>query len=428
MVRLKDGAAATLAPYVLGVRKASSPDSTTVVIEFADPVAPALSNLALLPILPQHVWGPLAAGNGAKLKSAQISAKSVCGGPYRFTKYVPKQITLVERWPESYSAPKSKVKQIGWQPFNSDAGMLEALTRGDIDLVDILSSRTIPAGLDETKKDNVDVNYRPGSSWYMVGFNSNPKKPKHRELLDPRVRDALANATDKARVVKEILYGHGDPGSSIVPPANTKWNDPSIKPEPFDIDLANSKLDRLGYPRKGGVRTANGQPMEYDLLVSTDFTSPDRMFAIINDGWEKVGVKLSPKILDPNAMLEAITSPDGKYLSYDVEVWNWGGNQDPNFILSILTTQQIGGFSDTAFSDPSYDRLFQEQLHELDENRRIGLVHQMQQIAFQKKPYIVLSYVNAYAGWGSSWKGLELTNLGVQLLSSKRWADSVRSS
>jgi len=66
----------------------------------------------------------------------------------------------------------------------------------------------------------------------------------------------------------------------------------------------------------------------------------------------------------------------------------WGGDVDPNFILSIFTTDRSATGVTVAWSNPEYDKLFLQQESTIDVQKRIELVHQMQQIVYQDTPYI----------------------------------------
>lgn len=424
IVKHRAGPTAFLASYVAGIKNAHAPDDSTLVVDLSDQTAPLLSNLAFIPILPEHVWGPLARGTGAKLASFKVDADVVCCGPYRLARYVQNQITIVEQWEHSYG-PKPRVRTIGWQKFGSDASALDALQHNRADIID--TGITLPFGLDKLRNAGFNVRYAPGLLWYQLGFNCNPKKPRHRELLDARVRTALSHAIDKRRIVASLLYGHGQIGSTIVAPAMGKWHDPSLRSETFDPELAGHLLDKVGHRKgSGGVRQANGHAMSYTMNVSTDYTAPDRMFEIIAHGWEQVGIKLNAKILDPAAMFDAVSGPHGKYLNSDVFLWDWRGTPDPNFILSILTSSQLGALSDSAFSNKQYDSLFLKQAHETNEAKRVALVHQLQRIIYREKPYVVLCYVNSYDAARKGWAGLDLSPLGVQTQPSKQWVYSLR--
>ncbi len=114
----------------------------------------------------------------------------------------------------------------------------------------------------------------------------------------------------------------------MVPPATGKWHDP-IQPLPFDLAKANQLLDQAGYKMgPGGVRTANGHPMKYQVDFSSDQNGPgDRLFQIIQADYKKIGVQLTQRVLDPSAEFNAITA--NKYRNYNLAMWYWVPIADP---------------------------------------------------------------------------------------------------
>ena len=48
---------------------------------------------------------------------------------------------------------------------------------------------------------------------------------------------------------------------------------------------------------------------------------------------------------------DAITAPNNKYLGFDLAMWDWAALIDPDFMLSVVTCAQYGGWSDTGFCD-----------------------------------------------------------------------------
>ena len=42
-------------------------------------------------------------------------------------------------------------------------------------------------------------------------------------------------------------------------------------------------------------------------------------------------------------------------------MWDWVGYVDPDFVLSVVGCDQYGGWSDTAYCNPAYDKLYQKQ-------------------------------------------------------------------
>ena len=96
--------------------------------------------------------------------------------------------------------------------------------------------------------------------------------------------------------------------------------------------------------------------------------------------------------------------------NYDMFLWGWGGDPDPNFILSIFTTAQINSWSDCAWSDPQYDKLFLEQQTTIDPTKRADIVHQMEQIIYQQSPYIPTAYPESVEAYNyKDWQGWQST-------------------
>ena len=99
-------------------------------------------------------------------------------------------------------------------------------------------------------------------------------------------------------------------------------------------------------------------------------------------------------MIDDGALGDKQYNYDGDQFApdFDMFIWGWGGDVDPNFILSILTTGSIESWSDCNWSNAEYDKLFLEQQTTIDVQERIALVQQMQQIVYDESPYIPLVY------------------------------------
>ena len=59
----------------------------------------------------------------------------------------------------------------------------------------------------------------------------------------------------------------------------------------------------------------------------------------------------------------------------------WSGSPDPDFLLSLLTTGQIGRSSDSNYSNPTYDRLFEAQRRAATVDERRAIVQRMLDLA-----------------------------------------------
>jgi len=117
-------------------------------------------------------------------------------------------------------------------------------------------------------------------------------------------------------------------------------------------------------------------------------------------------VQITEQPMDDTAASNAIEAPGTKYLSFDLAMWDWIPNIDPDFILSVLGCNQYGSWSDTAYCNPAYDKLYQEQGVAVNPQKRLQVVDQMQQIIYNARPYIVLTNDDEVDAWSPHFAGL----------------------
>ncbi len=404
IVKFASGATANSAGYVAHLKSATAPNATTLVLTYAQPVANVLSQVQQAPILPQHIWAQYAAGNGKALKTFQNNAPVVSGGPFILTKYTPKQVALFKKDPGFYG-PKPHIDGFGLQFFQTTDAEVTALKSGQLDGVEVPVPPTSVAAL---KAAHFEVRSSPGVAFDDFIINSNPQQDaSHAELLNPLVRQAFDRAIDRQAIVATSLLGHGQPGSTIIPPATGSWSDPSIRPTQFSLATANQLLDNAGYKiGAGGVRVAGGHPMSYTVIMPSDLAGQygNRSFQIIQSGFKKIGVQLNLKVLDPSAAYDAITA--NNYRNFELSMWDWFPLTDPDFMLSVLTCNSFNVWNDTGYCSKAYDSLYSRQSAAMDPGQRRQLVYQMQHMIAASAPYLVIDYPDSIEAQSSHWSSL----------------------
>ena len=142
--------------------------------------------------------------------------------------------------------------------------MLAALKSNGLDYVDSVP-QTVAASLGTSG--DIQVVKGQGSEVRDFGFNSSPKKKKNRELLDPKLRDALSHAFDRKQIIDVVFRGLADPRATFLTPISAPYMNTDLKPEKYDLALANSMLDKLGYKRgSDGIRRTPGAELAPDVL------------------------------------------------------------------------------------------------------------------------------------------------------------------
>jgi peptide/nickel transport system substrate-binding protein len=325
----------------------------------------------------------------------------VSGGTFVLTKFTKDQIALFKRNPSFYG-PKPHIEGFGLRMFSNDDALVSAMKSGEIDAIESVP----PTAIDTLKKAGVVVNQVPGVTTNDFIFNANTKKKNNRELLNLKLREAFAHAIDRDKIIKVVWLDTAKPATSFIPPSTGDWHNPNLQPESFDLAEANKLLDELGY-KKGsdGVRTAEGHKMSYEVVTPNDLTGLDRTFQIIQADFNKIGVELKQKSLDSSAAFDVISAPDSKYLNFDLAMWDWVPLIDPDFMLSVVTCAQYGGWSDSGYCNKPYDAMYSEQGTTLDQAKRREIVWNMQQKLFNERPYILLNYESWISAHGKGWDG-----------------------
>jgi peptide/nickel transport system substrate-binding protein len=398
ILKYHKGPAAALSGGVEGLVLAEAPNPTTLVLHYAKGVGAALGALQTLWILPEHVWAPHVGAKGAGLQMFANPAPIVSAGPFMLTKFKKEQVVLFRRNP-SYYGQAAHIDGFGIQQYSSGDAMLQALKNNELDAAIELSGVEANALKAEP---TIRVVNEPGYYWDALGFNSNPTRTSHRELLNPTVRLAMAEAIDTASLSNTLFLGYTKPAATQLPAG--QYSDPTLKAPAFDVAAANKLLDGLGYSRgSNGIRVAEGKPMEYELLVPSGTGSAERVAQLVSAALANIGVKATAKILDNSAYWTAVTGPSFKYTQSQLFIDSWENYPDPNFILSLMTCAQRGGLNETGYCNPNYDKLFAEQASATSSTSRKRLVNDIELMLYRERPYSVFYDETALTGWRTGW-------------------------
>lgn len=409
VVKYKDGPTSNFAEYLLDLTNATATDPTTVVLHFSQPLPSALSLAGDMLVLPEHIWAPYATGDGAGLKTFSNSPTPghpvVSGAPWMLTTYTTNAVALFARNPH-YFAKAPLLDGFGVQFFASPDAAVTALKSGEIDVLQGVPPTTV-ATLSPTAFHTASV---PSIDDHGLAINPNPNKSNNKELLQPEVRMAFEYAVDRNAIAQQVFLGHAQPGSTIIPPANGSFHN-ALAALPFDLNKANQLLDQAGFARgPDGIRMAQGHPMAYPVLI---LPADQREFQILQGDFAKIGVTLTANALDAKAQSAAISAPDKMYLNYDMAlVTGTSGGYDPDFGLSTFTCFERGVLPATGYCDPAYDKLYFQQ-KTAPAADRIKVIDQMQQMVYDSRAFIVVTYNDELVAWSNRWTGFMVTPRGI---------------
>ncbi len=398
------------AQWLADMVSAKASNATTVDVTFKGPQAfdPALA----IPIIPKHIWD----GKNAAEIQKFANDTPVGTGPFMFDSWQRGQTITVKRNP-NFWGPQPGPASVIWVLYQNEDVMAQGLQGGDVDILPEIPP-TIWDGL--AGASGVKPVSLPGFSFHHIGINvsTNPKSGGNPLLLNRSVRQALSSAVDRNQLVQIALAGHGQPGSVLLPPAFGDYQLQIPAEQAFNANQtkANQLLDAAGFTTKAsdGTRSgADGKPLEFRLIAIDATTVDVRAAQLFRDAAAKVGIKLNLQTMDENTLGAAVYNAGAP--DWDIFVWGWdSGVNDPDYLLGVPLTSQIGGNNDVYYANKAYDALYAKQAAELDKTTRTDLVHQMQQQFYDDCAYIVMWYQDKLQGYRTdTWTGWTETPGGI---------------
>ncbi len=381
-----------------------SEGSYDIYIRTSFPYAPFLSGIVTIPIVPQYYWegeDPLNFDNNPPVGS----------GPFYYgLSGLPESVGILERNPmwfhERVHGWQIHVDTLQYKTETSDSTAWTELTSTP-PLVDVLLSVPAETYLTVNSVDYPNLVPFAGSTGFVYELNLNQMTDDIRDdlsdtygffktgensqiLLNEDVKRAFALINDKQAFIDDALLGLGTVANSLVPDCSPWHWDPENPIEPSITEARQTLMDAgWAYDSEGAPATGSTCP-----LYRADGEDPlsFRFFTLnTEDEWENgavlyqqaaqdAGIELNLELLSSNDMNSAWSTAN-----YDVWLWDWifTPTSEPSIdILSVMTTMEIGSWSDVYYSNATFDALYNESLLCTDPVARQAILDRMQEIAY----------------------------------------------
>jgi peptide/nickel transport system substrate-binding protein len=387
------GHGALFTSYTDNITSIETPDKETVVIHTKRPDARIVGGLFIY-ILPKHIWGkvPVKELTG----SYQPDIPLVGSGPYVVTDFQPNRFLRMERNPD-FRGPAPAYDKIEFVRYGNQDAAERALQLGDVDIVPEVSA----GGFERIGQQSDIQTFQAASPAYTeLAFNLCPPKVcpdanRNPAVTDRAVRQAVAYAVDRSRINAIAAQNTSFPAHGILPSFYKSFYEQPADDYPYDPAKAKQILDDAGWKENGdGPRTKGDEELSFNLYVRSESSYNIQAAKLIAEEAGAVGIDFNVQVVSTDKLYDlTVRKVDGKPApDYDTFIWGWGGDPyDPSFLLSVLTTDEIGGSSDSYYSNPEYDRLFKQQAGEYDNAARKEIIQRMVAITQRDLPYLVLT-------------------------------------
>ncbi len=386
--------------YTSTITKAVAQDDTTLVLYVKRP-SPIMYHLAVY-ILPEHIWKNI---DGKRVKSYKNEPEGgepvVGGGPYVLVERRKGEFLRFEANPNFYGGQPT-ADEVVFRVYKNTDAIAEALRKGEVDYANDLSANVFDSLAGTDGITTVPSVY---SGFNQIAFNmgaaltdGTPIGNGSKLILDPQVRLAIAQATDRQALADKVYGGYASPGSTVIPPLYADLHLQPADQVTFDLAAANATLEAAGYTmRDDGVRVSpDGERMSLRLLGRQESSESQKVVEYVKDWLSQIGIEVDVRIVSEDTLYEKVGNGD-----YDMFEWGWVVEPDPDYQLSTFTCGQrsteddgtiIAGLSDSFYCDAEYDQLYKDQKLETDTAKRAEIVRQMQQKLYDSNAYVVTVY------------------------------------
>lgn len=347
-------------------------DDYTVKFKLEEPFAPFLSTLTF-GILPQHSWNEVASGN---FNLAGLNLKPNGTGPFEFKSLVKdkngniKSYTLNQN-PDFY-ANKPYLDTIIFKFYPDFQSAVEALKNKNI-----LGISYLPKNLKQEIQDTKPYHFISLNLPQYSALFINQKGNKI--LLDNNIRQAMAYAIDRQKIVAEVLNNEGKIIDSPILEGFIGHN-PDVKQYNYNLQKAEEILNSTDWKKEDdGFRKKDDQVLEI-TLTTVNKQENQQTAEIIKQNFETIGIKLNIKLVDALVFQSEVIKPRNYQLLLYSEIigsdpdpfpfWHSSQMEDPGLSLSIFTNKKI-------------DSLLEEARSTADINERAGKYKEFQNLLAQ---------------------------------------------
>ena len=341
-------------------------DDYTVETVLESPTAYWLELLGFYPLSPVNKTCVETYGTPAWTRPENI----VTNGPYRIVFRRLRDRIRLEKRDDYWDADNVSIRTIDALAVESVTTEFNLYETGKIDWVPKLASLMSKEIL---KTDPPRDDFNPGTQFgtYFYSFNTT-RKP----LDDPRVRQALVMAIDRAEILRTVGAGE-EPSRSFCPPGIQGYESPLCPEE--NIEAAQKLLAEAGYP------DGEGFP-KIDILYNYQ-EDHQAIAELIRKQWQRgLGINVATRNEEWGTYLSS-----QRQLNYDVIRRAWVGDYlDPNTFLDMFVTG--GENNNTGWSNTEYDQLIESAQSELDSEKRLAILREAEVILMKEGPLLPLFF------------------------------------
>lgn len=308
-----------------------------VIVRFDEPYVPGLGQVALQPIVPEHIWSTV------EDPATFANPDPVGTGPFTQVQRFENQIFELAKNPHYWQPGKPAVPALRFPALPSNEQATLALMQGEIDW----AGNFVPA-IERTYGARDPQHH----TWWFPAVEGaiylypNTSKPP---LDDARVRKALSLTIDRQLLVDVAAYGYTEPAPpSGLAAGYQRWMDGPIDTDWIGHDPAKAAvlLDEAGFAlgEDGKRRGPDGEVLTLQLSAVSGWSDWVRGLQVIAQGLRDVGVDATIRNYDFGAWFGRLQRGE-----FDLSLgWTADGPTPHGLFRALLSAETVEPVGTTA--------------------------------------------------------------------------------
>ena len=317
-------------------------DDYTVKFTLKEPYA-AFLNLLTVGIIPQHLWYDIPAINA---RLANYNQKPIGSGPYKLASLTKEKNGVIKLYilekNKNYYAKEPYINRIIFKFYPDYESATNALINKEVQSLGFLPKEYLKKFANKRDFNLYDINL---SQYTAIFFNI-----KNNEFLkDKYIREALALAVDKNKLIEEVLQNQGQVINGPILPGALGY---SAETKKYDYSPQKSLeiLSANGWTLSGEYLKKGDKELKI-TLTTVEQAEKIKAANIIKDAWNNIGVNVDLQIISKDQIEKDIIRPRNyqallytEIIGYDPDpfpFWHSSQREDPGVNLVDSANRKI---------------------------------------------------------------------------------------
>lgn len=334
-------------------------DEKTVSFILKQPYASFLENTTL-GIMPAYLW------SGAPLELNSANTDPIGSGPYMVTNMNKQSSGIIDNYEltafKKFALGRPYLKNLNLYFYQNENDLVKALTSNQVEQI----SSIAPGNAETLKEKGYRIESAVLPRVFGLFFNQNVS----RLFLDKTITNAIDQAIDKDKIVREVLAGYGIAIDAPIPPNIIEYQKLNKKNSISREDVLQKVQDSLardgwkknneGFLEKNVIEKKKKVTTLLEFSISTsDAPELAKTALLIKQDLEALGMKVDIKTFEVGNLNQSVIRPRqydallfGQIINNESDLfafWHSSQRKDPGLNVALYTNAKVDKILEDAF-------------------------------------------------------------------------------